>query len=142
MSDLYESGTIPAAPNTACYTAVINSCAYTMDETSEKREALKIALETYKEIEQTTYGQPNRITYATLIAALANLLPPGEQRTSAIEKIFKRCCERGQTDMLVMRRLETTLSREDLVKVCCGAKVGMDGTVASIPDKWQRNVRR
>lgn len=143
MKTLYEAGTIAAPPNTHCYTAVINSCAYSMDEPTEKRAALEIALATYKELERTpSHGKPNHVTYATMIVALTNLLHPSQSRSAALASIFKRCCATGQVDGLVIKRLQIALTRGELDKLCPETLVKESGRVEtmSIPAEWRKNL--
>ena len=115
MKQMYETGMISTAPNAHCYTAVINSCAYCINDATEKKTALGIALDTYKELERTpSHGSANHVTYAEVIGALANLLPPSVKRTEAIRSVFKRCQEVGQVDRLVVKRLQSSLTPDEL----------------------------
>jgi len=142
MKRLYETEAIPFPPNTHCYTAVINCCAFCLNDNAEKREALRIALETYKELERTPdYGKANHVTFATMIGALSNLLPPSSERTAAIETIFNRAKECGQVDHMIIRRVQTSLTPAEMKKVCPGVKMSQDG-LSNIPSDWQRNMRR
>ena len=144
MKALHESGAIAAAPNTYCYTSVINSCAYCIDDASEKGDALKIALTTYKESERNPkLGKPNHVTYATMLAALNHLLDPSPQRTAAMGSIFKRCCVTGQVDQLVLRRLETSLTTSELRELCSESLVAPDGSIRKekMPAEWRCKLR-
>jgi hypothetical protein len=147
MKAMYESGGITSAPNAHCYTAVINSCAYCIDDATEKKNALDIALNTYKELERTpSHGSPNHVTYAELIGALSNLLPPSDKRTRAVRSVFKRCHETGQVDGLVVRRLQMSLTAAELKETlssCNDPIVSPDGSinVQSIPAEWKRRLR-
>jgi hypothetical protein len=146
MKAMYESGIISSAPNAHCYTAVINSCAYCIDDETEKKTALGIALNTYKELERTpSHGSPNHVTYAELIGAISNLLPPSDKRTGAIQSIFKRCQEMGQVDILVVRRLQTSLTAAELKETlssCHDPIVGPNGVinVQLIPPEWKQHL--
>lgn len=143
MKALHKAGTIAAPPNTHCYTAVINSCAYCMDEAAEKRQALEIALATYKELERTpSHGKPNHVTYATMVTALTNLLPPSTSRSAAVSSIFKRCRETGQVDGLVIKRLQGALTREEMSQLCPESLVKSEGRInaESIPTEWRQNL--
>ncbi|CAB9525489.1 Pentatricopeptide repeat-containing protein [Seminavis robusta] len=148
MKAMHEAGIIASPPNTHCYTAVINSCAYCMDDAAEKSRALSIALGTYKELERTpAHGKANHVTYATVIAALTNLLPPSAERTVANVSVFKRCCATGQVDALVLRRLQGALTAEEMKAVLASGGDGIvtaDGTVNlnKIPEAWQHAVDR
>ena len=144
MKSLHEAEIMPSPPNTHCYTAVINSCAYCIDEESEKRQALEIALATYKELERTpSHGKPNHVFYATMVSALTNLLPPSESRSAAVSSIFKRCCETGQVDGLVIKRLQGALSRDEMCLLCPEALVKADGRISpeTIPAEWRQHLR-
>jgi hypothetical protein len=145
MKSLHKDGTIAAPPNTHCYTAVINSCAYCVDDELEKRQALEIALVTYKELERTpAHGKPNHVTYATMIAALTNLLPPSESRTAAVASVFKRCCETGYVDGLVIKRLQGALAKEEMRLLCPESLVMANGKISAetIPNEWRHQLRQ
>lgn len=143
MKSLHKAETISAPPNTHCYTAVINSCAYCIDEATEKRQALEIALATYKELERTpSHGKANHVTYATMVSALTNLLPPSESRSAAVTSIFKRCCETGQVDGLVIKRLQGALSKEEMGLLCPESLVSASGRISTeiIPTEWRQHL--
>jgi hypothetical protein len=148
MKAMHESGGIISAPNAHCYTAVINSCAYCVDDATEKKNALGIALSTYKELERTpSHGSPNHVTYAELIGALSNLLPPSDKRTGAIRSVFKRCQETGQVDSLVVRRLQMSLTAAELKETlssCNDSIVSPGGAinVQLIPAEWKQHLRQ
>ena len=142
MIEMHESVEISAKPNTHCYTAVINSCAHCENDEFEKRDALRIAIETYKELIDSDYGEPNEVTFSTLITVLRNVLPECQKRSSAIGTIFKKCAEDGHVDDVVVRRLQSTLNSEEL-HVLLGDAVSADGRVdiTELPTEWRRNVR-
>ena len=143
MKALHKDNTISAPPNTHCYTAVINSCAYSIGDAAEKRQALEICLAAYKELERTPeHGKPNHVTYATTLAALTNLLPPSESRSAAVASVFKRCQETGQVDGLVIKRLQGALTNEEMSALCPQSLVMASGRIdtASIPLEWRQNL--
>lgn len=143
MIEMHESGAIEAAPNTHSYTAVINSCGFCENDALEKRDALQIAIKTYKEMENSKYGQPNNVTFSTLIAALRHLMPASAKRDAAIKTIFRRCAEDGQVADFVLRRLATALSVEQIQDLVGSDAVSPDGHVDidKLPAQWKRNVR-
>jgi hypothetical protein len=142
MVEMNKSGEISAKPNTHCYTAVINSCAYSENENLEKRNALQIAVGTYKELVSSDYGNPNHVTFSTLITALRNLSPPSEKRASAVANVFRTCAEGGEVTDLVLRRVQSVLNRDQLSDIF-GAAVLQDGCVDinQLPAEWRRNVQ-
>lgn len=142
MKDLYEEGIIKVRPNIHCYTSVINSCAYCARDDAEKKDALTIALGTYKAMEASQDVSPNHITYATMITALRNLLPHSTQRTEAVVSVFKQCCKNGQVDELVLHRLSSTLKTKELKQLFSNSAVSAKGRIdiCQLPDKWSSNV--
>lgn len=107
MIDLHESGQISACPNTICFTAVINACAYCENDEADKRQALRIAIRTYKDLEQSAqYGRPNQVTYSSLLTALRNLLPQSPQRNRAVRDVFESAVKNGFVDSALLQRLK------------------------------------
>ena len=141
MIELQESGVIKAHPNSHCYTAVINSCAYAENDAIEKRVALQIAVETYKQHCASTHDRPNQITFFTMITALRNLLPASEKRTTALRTIFNKCLEDGQVAEFVLRRLQSCLTADEFRDIV-GTDAVANGTIdmSKIPHEWQRNA--
>ena len=141
MIELHECGKISALPTTPCYTAVINSCAYCENEEVEKQNALKIAISTYKELRKSGHAHPNAVTFVTLLTALRNLLPRGKERSSAIQTVFKDAAKDGCVDDLVLRRVQSALTTEEL-RALFSTAVQQDGNVCIdlLPNKWRRNA--
>ena len=146
MQTLYDSKAIAASPNTHCYTSVINSCAFCINDESEKRESIKIALATYKESERSPskHGKPNQVTYGAMLTALSRLLPPSAERTAVIGSIFKRCCAAGYTDGSVIKKLKSMLTESDFRDVCPESIISVGGSIRmdEVPAKWRRKIRR
>lgn len=142
MIDLHESGQLSACPNTHCFTAVINSCAYCENDVIEKRNALRIAIATYKDLGKLDYGDPNEVTFSTLLAALRNLLPESKERTSAMSTVFRSAAEDGRVDDLVVRRVQSALTKDELIELFSSDIVTEKGQVKTdlIPNEWRRNL--
>jgi len=143
MIELKGDGTISASPNTHCYTAVINSCAYCERDSLEKRQALRIAIETYKELLVRIPDGANQVTFSTLVTAFRNLLPPDETRAAAIETIFKKCADDGHVSDRFLRQVQSSLSEDQLHKLI-GVELLSEGRVdvEQIPSTWRRNVEQ
>jgi hypothetical protein len=108
MIALQESGrTDDSTPNAFCYTAVINACAFCINDETEKKQALRIAINTYKELENT--GTPNHVTYINMLVALQNLLPPSSQRSTAAKDLFENAKRNGFVTLPAIERLKCTL---------------------------------
>ena len=140
MRELKESGVISALPNVHCYTAVINSCAHCGNDSIERRQALRIAIDTYKEMLEDGRDRPNHVTFSTMLTALRNLMPPDDTRVLAIENVFKRCASDGFVTDGVLLRLQSSLSTDQLRNLVGNSSIHADGTVdiSTIPSKWRR----
>jgi hypothetical protein len=125
------------------YTAVLNSCAYAIGDDAEKADAMQIATRTFNELCNSEYGKPNHVTYAAYLTACRNLLPEGETRAASMTSIFQKCCDDGQVHDIIIRRLETSLTKEQLHDLY--QSVGVDGDnamdLALLPAEWKRNVQ-
>jgi hypothetical protein len=143
MVEMHKSGAISAPPNTYCYTAVINSCAYSENEELEKRYALQIAVDTYKELIDSAYGEPNAVTFSTMITALRNLMPASEKRAGGVRTIFRKCADDGQVEELFLRRLQSALNTAQLRELVGDHVISSDGRVDInlIPLEWKRNTQ-
>jgi hypothetical protein len=104
MIKLQESGHLDSRPDPYCYTAVINACAHCINDEADKRESLRIAIETYKELEK--FGKPNHVTYVNLFNAFGNLLPPSPQRSIAALDVFRTAIQNGFVDSVLIQRLK------------------------------------
>lgn len=142
MVDMYESGKLQSSPNTHCFTAVIHGCAYCENDEIEKSNALKIAISTYKALLASKYGEPNQVTFSSLLTALRNLLPACKERSAAVQTVFKSAAKDGRVDDLVVRRLQTSLSTDELRELVSAKAVSSDGQVVmdELPREWTRNV--
>jgi len=150
MIHLHDQGLLEARPNTICYTAVINCCAYTLEkhcaDEVDRRAALRIAIQTFKELEQLSYAKPNEVTYSSLLTALRNLLPPSDSRSAAIQTVFQSAATKGYVDPLVVQRVKSALPPDQLNNLlpACLASANDDdkGSVRfdRIPREWCRNV--
>jgi len=144
MKALFDSGVIKSPPNTYCYTAVINACAYTERDAIEKRDALQVFVKTYKEMIGKEDVVPNHVTFATVLTALRNLLPADEKRTAAVKTVFEKCIETGMCDHLVIKRLQSILNKEQLIALVGAERVDKNGVVqiAQLPADWTRHIPR
>ena len=141
MINAFKSGDQNAKPTVHAFTAVINACAYTLGENTEKRKALDIATAVFKAMPE--YAQPNEITYGTFLKACMNLIPKGTARDSAISTVFRHCCENGHAGGKVIEIIQKFLSREQIEKLI-KSELLVDGTIQQpeLPLEWSRNVDR
>ena len=143
MKSLHHSKIIITHPNIYVYTAVINACAYTERDSLEKREALQIFVDTYKEMINKSDVVPNHVTFVTVLTALRNLLPADERRFAAVGTVFGKCKEMGMCDCHVMKRLQSVLNSEELKSLVGAERLNKHGVVdmAQIPAEWNCNVQ-
>ena len=145
MTALNEAGAIRSRPNDYCYTAVINACACCENDSLEKRDALKTFVATYKNITDSNREdlRPNQITFSCAIAAVRKLLAPSQERAAAVKAVFKKCTDEGMCDIHVLRRLRSTLEKNEWKEVV-GDEIAFTDAYfdpSQIPNEWKRNVK-
>jgi len=140
MNELHESGIIKCRPTEHVYTAVLNSCAYCVNDSIEKREAMNIAVLTYKELLASDGAEPNQVTFSTFITALRNLMPRTEKRAAAAKTVFEKCTECGMVTDFVLRRLQQVLTPEEMAEIVGSAWVEGQVDLNFLPDEWTRNT--
>mmetsp|Transcript_19440 Transcript_19440/g.45439 ORF Transcript_19440/g.45439 Transcript_19440/m.45439 type:complete len:118 (+) Transcript_19440:127-480(+) len=90
MKQMHNNGQVESSPNSYCYTNVINSCAYCIQEEEEKKLSLAIAVQTYKEmLKDENAEQKSHHLFDFPETALRNLLPNDDKRTAAVHEVFK-----------------------------------------------------
>lgn len=141
MISLHKSGTLNVTPNTHCYTAVINSCAYCENDALDKNAALKIAVATYKELRADLTAQSNPVTYATFLTALRNLLPASPERSRATRDVLSNAADDGCVSDLVLQRVQTILTTGELKQLLPSA-VSKDGKIdtSRLPAAWREHT--
>ena len=118
------------------------SCAYCENDYLDKQDALKIAVQTYKDLAASKKANANHVTFATTITALRNLMPQGERRDAAVQTIFKNAAADGYVDEMVVQRIQSVLS-PDKLRGLFAAAVTDDGVirVEQLPSEWRRKVK-
>ena len=124
-------------PNVVAYTAVLNACAFPLE--NEKEDAFRIAQLTLAEVSIGGLDKPNFLTYAAFFSVCASTLEPGERRDSIVKKAFEECVQAGQAAQIVLEKLETAAS-PFLYTRLVGKYVNLDGDVM-VPADWTRSVR-
>ena len=141
MVQMYESDQDKAKPNTFVFTAVVNAAAYTVGDVNEKQDAFRIAASTFSDLENSNYGKPNHVTFGAYMTACRNLIPEGDSRALAVGDVFKKCCKVGMVNDLVLQRVQSALSADqlrNLLKTAATPDGAID--VESLPFEWRRNV--
>ena len=140
MIEAYKNGNAEAKPNVNAFTAVINACAFTQGDILEKKDALQIATQTYKELYASGYGEPNQFTFATFLRVCANIIPPGEQRVSSMKSVLQQAANQGKVDDLVLKVLQKSLSADDLGSILPCEVTNKILTRKDLPAEWTCNL--
>ena len=144
MVSMREAGTIKAAPNSYCYTSVIASCAYCVNDSLEKRDSLKIFSDIYKRMSNDEYVELSPFMFSTVLLALRNLLEPSEKRAAAAKTVFKKATEKGLCTGSVINRLKSVLNDGDFRDIVGEEAILPNGFVdlQALPADWTCNAQR
>jgi len=117
---------------------VLNACVYTRGNQDERNEAMKILVETFNMMRNSSGVDANHVTYAMFIKGCARLMPVGEKRDAVIENVFRKCCTEGYVSEFVFDTLVASSSQALCRKVMGGDVDNDDGV--QIPEQWTRNA--
>ena len=139
MEQAYRSGNLDAKPNLLAYNALLNSCSFPIgNDAHERFHVARVALDTLEELRNSNYGNPDDITYATVLKTLGRCIPRGSILNEMVEKEFESCCQDGQVNDFVLRELDHA-SPEVYIKHF-GNEDLSDDVMKKIPREWRRNV--
>jgi len=139
MKDLYLKGNDSVKPNTILYNAVMNACAFTVGDISEQSRAMEIAYTMMQELEKSSFGSPDQVSYGTFLKVCSNLMPDSDTRRQLVDVIFRKCCKAGQLGNLVLSQLKSMASNEQYEKLL-GRKITEDFSLNDLPKEWWCNV--
>jgi hypothetical protein len=134
---LYNEGCEECRPDVFGFTSVISSCASETGDFGERQKAFNVALSTFQQLlaKSSDYGEPNHVTYGTMLKACARLLPQGcPERSRWTEKIFEDCIARGLVGDMVLSKLREATTNEEFKKLMQGY------TKRTIPKTWSHSV--
>jgi len=112
MEGLFEEGNKSVRPNVVIFNAVINACAYTFGDNAEQNRAIEISNLMFKELEVSSYGNPDQVTYGTFLKVCNNQMPSCDTRFRVVTAIFKKCTKDGQVGKLVLDQLKSVTTEE------------------------------
>ena len=143
MDRMFKEGNKDVKPNVFAFSSVINACALCYGNTEEKEEALQIAYATFKQLENSSYGEPNHVIYTTFLKACANLIPAEDKRRKIVAAIFRKCCRQGQVDANVLDQLRNAAPTDLFLTLMGGLReVDIDRIdVKELPNEWTRHVK-
>ena len=146
MISMYKVGEITAAPNAQCFTMVINGCAHCAHDTIEKREAVGIAIKTYKELISCKYVKPTSRAFVATVTAIRNLMPQCDKRSAAIASIFQTAVDGGLVSESLLQRVQSSLTEQDLHRcfeangLKCASSDAATMNYADCPSSWCSHV--
>ena len=141
LESAFANGQTSLRPDVRTYSSVINACAYCSGGPTERREALVIALRTFRKMRKTkSNAAPNAVTYGTLLKAVNNLMPVSAERDNLVERFFQRCCKEGCVGSFVLTQLRL-VSPELYLDVTKGVGASSDkvALLRQLPVSWTQN---
>lgn len=135
MKSRYKNGYKLLRPNSYIYSTILNACAFTYSSEEARKEAIHIAITTYREC-----AHRNDIVYGTFIKACSMLFDPEDNRKiQMIESAFLRCVKAGQVSNFVLEEMFNSVPMpfyQDLV----GNPKENILSVTDVPSSWSCNV--
>jgi hypothetical protein len=152
MIDLHdEEGSCDTKPNVICYNTVLNACAFSaLGDDYEKKQALGVAVKVFKMLNEERYVRPDAVSYGNMLKCCANLMPPGNARTSMASKIFSTSCEAGMVGGMVLDEIRRSIPSKAflLLLAKCGYekplkhhKNALSVELRQLPRQWTANVK-
>jgi len=126
-------------PSAIPFNAVLNACAFSQ---SMKREALQIAVTTFKELPQ--YDKRDTISYGNLLKCCTNLMPQSKAGIDMALQIFDSCCKDGLVGDLVWNEVRKVVPSRDLARKLPPQRKQRSIGIMSLrdlPRSWKRNTR-
>lgn len=139
MNQMYLAGDSNVKPNVVAYNAVMNACAWTDGDVSEKNRAMDIAHHVMKELESSSLGRPDQVTYGTFLKVCATQMADCDSRRTIVEMLFRKCCKDGQVGHMVLTQLQqlvTDVKYEQITGRWPEAEIKME----DLPQEWWCNV--
>ena len=127
------------------YHNLMLACAYTNGSSSERFNALKIAIQSFEEaLEMVQRDDKISITFGTFFEACGNLTV-NEGEKAKIEKIVEtvlfKCCEKGQVDTKVIVQFRKAATQQLYLKICGNFRSFPIIKDHDIPMEWKANVK-
>ena len=143
MHKKHSNGDNDVRPNVYSYGTVFNACAYTFHR-DDKAVALKIALDTMKELRELHWLRPSHVIYANFLKVIANSMSRRDpRRHDVIQSAFHECCERGLVSPLVLSCLRTMVSTEQYAELLGDDVAELNYVVKNdLPKDWTCNVKQ
>jgi hypothetical protein len=139
MIKLYHAGNPSLKPNVVAYNAVMNACAWTDGDATERTRALEIANGILKELEASPFGNPDQVTYGTFLKVCATQMADCDSRRTLVELLFRKCCRDGQVGNMVLSQLQQVVSDVEYHQIT-GRWPEVEVKMEELPPEWWCNV--
>ena len=139
MRKLFQAGNEHLRPNVVAYNAVMNACAFTKGDVHESNRAVEIAHAVLRDLEQSTFGNPDQVTYGTFLKVCATQMADCDSRDKVVDMLFKKCCKDGQVGTMVLQQLKCVAKNDHFVRLT-GRAIWEDLKFEELPSDWWRNV--
>jgi hypothetical protein len=129
----YENGNVALKPDVYVYTTLIKTCAYSRGTKQENVQALHMAMNAMATLENTDFGPPNDVTYATIMTAIYRLSgDKSNDHDSHYETAFRTCATRGCLTRDVVKIFQRGASARLFRR--------LTNNSGQLPPEWSRNV--
>jgi len=142
MEEAYRAGNYQSKPDLFTYNTVMLACAFTEVRCEEeRRRALKVAFQIYRQVKTLDYAKPDDAFYSSFLKACNNLMPLDESRGNIVEAVFKRCCLDGVVSTMVLSELKRTPIKLLQVDEVVSNYVDVSD-LKNHPQAWTRNISK
>jgi len=126
------------------YNNVLSACAYTHGSTTDRFNAIKVAIQIMEEaIDKSTLDDRLNVTFGIFFQACANLMK-NESEKAKIEKIveavFHQSCEKGQVDTKLLLQFRKAATQQLYLKIFGRYETFPRINIHDIPRAWKENV--
>jgi hypothetical protein len=137
-----KTGNDDVRPTVLSYNAAIDACARCQGKLEHQTEAIKIAFAVLKASEGDPYARPNHTTYATLLNAVAFLLPAGKERNQVASAVFDKARTGGLVEFNTVKNLRKSVDSQVMLQLMEGV-TDKNGNFdyADLPAAWSKNVK-
>jgi len=132
-------------PDVVSYNAVLSAAAnLRIKSPKHKEEAMKIALETFEELNNSEHTELDYNSYRYMIMCYRTLMEPSQERLNCVRDIFDDCKENGKVGTIILKELHDALTPVDFEKWTniIAQKKGLSTKVRTLPKSWTRNIGR
>jgi hypothetical protein len=142
MKDKYKAGDYDARPNHIAYNSAMDACSRVKADSAKQMEALKIAFAILKSVELEKNMRTTGVMYATLMRAVASLMPPGNERSDISKAVFDKAVAAGMVDYGLLKFMRQAMDNERLHEVLDVLEDGRGNIDFNrMPSAWRKNLK-